>query len=148
LVALYSVQVTNEREFHDGLWKQLQSLHDLDARSNPWAPGVSSDVQASTFSFSVASRAFFVVGMHPSASRLARRAPCPALVFNFHEQFNAMKASGLYDKMQGAIRQRDIALQGDINPALARFGEASEALQYSGLIGPGSNCPFSASAQN
>jgi FPC/CPF motif-containing protein YcgG len=142
LVALFENPVGNEDEFHDLLWKQLQTLHELDAASNPWAAGVSADPAANDFSFSVASRAFFVVGLHPGASRMARRAPCPALVFNFHDQFEAMKATGQYDRMQSAIRKRDIALQGNINPVLARFGEASEALQYSGRAGGG--CPFSA----
>ena len=142
LVALFEAPVASEEEFHDLLWKQLQTLHELDAASNPWAADVSADPAANDFSFSVASRAFFVVGLHPGASRIARRAPCPALVFNFHDQFEAMKASGQYDRMQSAIRKRDIALQGDINPVLARFGEASEALQYSGR--PGGACPFRA----
>jgi hypothetical protein len=45
--------------------------------------------------------------------------------------------------MQEAIRQRDIALQGSINPVLARFGEASEARQYSGrAVESNWKCPF------
>lgn len=140
MVALFKDDVGGEDEFHDILWKQLQALHDLDAKSNPWADGVSADPAANDFSFSVASRAFFVVGLHPNASRMARRAPRPALVFNFHEQFIAMKATGHYDKLQSAIRKRDLALQGHINPVLARFGESSEALQYSGRATGG--CPF------
>ena len=36
------------------------------------------------------------------------------------------------EKMQAAIRARDVKLQGDINPNLADFGEATEARQYSG----------------
>jgi FPC/CPF motif-containing protein YcgG len=141
-VALFRAQVPDEDAFHDLLWTQLQSIHDLDVREHPWAPDVSSDPDSADFSFSVASRAFFVVGLHPEASRFARRAPCPALVFNFHDQFEAMRATGHYDKLQSAIRTRDIALQGHINPVLARFGEASEALQYSGRASSGGGCPF------
>lgn len=142
LVAVFKAPAGSEDDFHDRLWRQLQRVHDLDANAHPWAPGVSADPAANDFSFSVASRAFFVVGLHPQASRLARRAPRPTLVFNFHEQFEAMKASGRYAKLQAAIRQRDIDLQGDINPVLAQFGEASEARQYSGKNGGG--CPFHA----
>jgi hypothetical protein len=53
-----------------------------------------------------------------------------------------MKASGQYDQRQSAIRRRDIALQGHINPVPARFGESSEALKYSGRASGG--CPFHA----
>ena len=142
LVALFSGAVESEDAFHDALWAQLQSLHDLDRADHAWAEGVSSDPESSQFSFSVAGRAFFVVGLHPKSSRLARRAPVPTLVFNFHNQFEALRASGRYDKLQAAIRQRDIALQGSINPVLARFGEGSEARQYSGKAA--GRCPFHA----
>lgn len=145
LVALFGGAIDSEDAFHDRLWAQLQSLHDFDRAEHGWADGVSSDPESAQFSFSVAGRAFFVVGLHPKSSRLARRAPCPALVFNFHDQFVALRADGRYDKLQGAIRERDIALQGSINPVLARFGEGSEALQYSGKAAGG--CPFHARNQ-
>ncbi|MNR56963.1 YqcI/YcgG family protein [compost metagenome] len=49
--------------------------------------------------------------------------------------------------MQDAIRTRDIALQGSINPVLARFGEASEARQYSGrAVEADWQCPFHSKA--
>ena len=140
LVALFGGAIESEDAFHDKLWAQLQSLHDLDRAHHSWAEGVSSDPASSQFSFSVAGRAFFVVGLHPKSSRLARRAPCPALVFNFHNQFEALRAAGRYDKLQAAIRLRDVALQDSINPVLARFGEGSEALQYSGKASGG--CAF------
>ena len=144
LVALFRGEMGSEEEFHERLWAQLQSLHDLD-REHTWAEGVSADPGSSQFSFSAAGRAFFVVGLHPKSSRLARRAPAPALVFNFHDQFEALRAVGRYDKLQAAIRERDIALQGSINPVLARFGEGSEALQYSGKAD--GCCPFRARHQ-
>lgn len=142
LVAIFKEPAGSEDDFHRSLWRQLQLVHELDAQTHPWAPGISADPAANDFSFSIASRAFFVVGLHPQSSRLARRAPRPTLVFNFHDQFDAMKASGRYAKLQVSIRQRDIDLQGDINPVLAQFGEASEARQYSGKNGGG--CPFRA----
>ena len=141
-IAIFRDSVANEAQFHKMLWAQLQAIHDLDIDDHPWAANVSNDPDAADFSFSVASRAFFVVGLHPQASRLARRAPRPTLVFNFHDQFEALRTQGRYDKLQRAIRERDTALQGYINPVLARFGDASEALQYSGRAGGG--CPFHA----
>ena len=72
----------------------------------------------------------------------------PCLVFNFHEQFEQLKASGKYTVLQDAIRTRDIALQGSINPVLARFGETSEARQYSGrAVEADWQCPFHSKAQ-
>jgi FPC/CPF motif-containing protein YcgG len=139
-VAIFREQVASEHEFHQLLWLQLQTLHDLDSIAHPWASDVSDDPDSAEFSFSVASRAFFVVGLHPGSSRLARRAPRPTLVFNFHDQFEELRGNGRYQKMQTVIRKRDVALQGDINPLLARFGEISEAAQYSGRTGVG--CPF------
>lgn len=136
-------QITDDEGFETLMWQQLQSLHLLDARQHAWADGVSSDASRSDFSFSVAGRAFFIVGMHPMASRLSRRSPRPTLVFNFHEQFEALRANGKYEGMKQVIRQRDLALQGSINPALASFGESSEARQYAGRQVPADwACPF------
>ena len=131
-VAMFRQPVADEDDFHDLLWTHLQLMHDSDALRHAWDDSVSADVDDPTFSFSIASRAFFVVGMHPAASRLARRAPFACLVFNFHDQFEALRRSGRYAKLQQAIRARDVALQGQINPVLASFGDASEARQYSG----------------
>ena len=78
------------------------------------------------------------------SSRLARRAPLPCLVFNFHDQFENLRAAGKYAGMQNAVRKRDIQLQGAINPVLDSFGDASEARQYSGRAVAGDwICPFS-----
>lgn len=74
---------------------------------------------------------------------MARRLPSPALVFNSHRQFDRLRADGRYAKMQAATRERDIALQGSINPNLADHGEASEARQYSGrAVDADWICPF------
>ena len=48
------------------------------------------------FGFSFAGRGFFVIGLHPASSRLARRFPWPTLVFNAHFQFDRLKADGRY----------------------------------------------------
>lgn len=143
-IATFSSEITDELSFERLLWRQLQQLHELDVGKAEWDATVSSDPNDEQFSMSVAGRAFFVVGLHPASSRLARRSPMPSLVFNFHDQFEALKQSGKYATMQKAIRTRDVALQGSVNPVLTRFGEASEARQYSGRAVPaGWVCPFS-----
>lgn len=142
-MAMFDPDVADEENFERRLWRHLQLLHDTDRRQFDWAPDVSRDPASCDFSFSIAGRAFFIVGLHPKASRLSRRAPLPCLAFNFHDQFQLMRSSGKFEKMQRAIRSRDIALQGDANPVLKSFGEASEARQYSGrAVNSEWRCPF------
>lgn len=135
---------TDERRFEALLWSQLQRLHDLDARAgNPWAADVSRNPDDPAFSLSLGGHPFFVIGLHPGASRTARRFEVPALVFNSHRQFERLRADGRYAKMQKATRARDVALQGSINPNLADFGVASETRQYSGrAVEPEWGCPL------
>jgi uncharacterized protein len=122
-----------EEEFELRLWKQLQQLHEIDlAAQNEWDPTVASDPADARFSFSFAGQALYVVGLHRSSSRLARRFSWPALVFNPHEQFERLRQDGKWRRMQAAIRHREVALQGSVNPMLSDFGEQSEARQYSG----------------
>ena len=134
-----------EVAFEKTLWTQLRRLHERDGR--PWDPAVSDDPAAKEFSFSFAGRAFYVIGMHPDASRPARRFPRPAMVFNLHEQFETLRESGRYEKMRDVIRSRDIKQTGTMNPMMADFGNRSEAVQYSGrnVEGP-FECPFHAGA--
>jgi FPC/CPF motif-containing protein YcgG len=135
--------VRDEAHFEALLWAQLRAIHALD--DTDWAPGVSADPADPHFAFSVAGTAFFVVGLHPQASRLARRATVPTLVFNLHEQFEALRASGRYDRMRDRIRARDEALQGTINPMVRDHGLASEARQYAGReVGEEWHAPFPA----
>lgn len=130
-------------DFHRLLWRQLQLLHDLDRQAHAWDPSVSSDPEDPNFSFSVASEAYFVIGLNPSSPRWARRFSWPTLVFNPHRQFATLQADGKFSRMRSMIRDRDSLLQGDENPALADFGETSEARQYSGLdLPPGWRCPL------
>lgn len=119
-----------EADFEDLLWRQLALLHELDGAD--WDEQVSPDPAHPHFGFSVAGRACFVIGMHPGASRLARRSPLPVLVFNLHSQFEQLRVSGRYDRLRDTVRRRDAALQGDINPMVADHGVRSEARQYSG----------------
>jgi uncharacterized protein len=122
-----------EKEFERRLWRQLQQLHEIDvAAHNEWDESVASDPSDRHFSFSFAGQALYVVGLHGGSSRLARRFPWPALVFNPHEQFERLRHDGKWRRMQAAIRNREVALQGSVNPMLSDFGEQSEARQYSG----------------
>jgi FPC/CPF motif-containing protein YcgG len=142
-MALFDADVGDEDDFERRLWRHLRLLHGIDRLDFDWAPGVSNDPDSSDFSFSIAGRAYFIVGLHPSASRISRRSPVPCLAFNFHDQFQLMRASGKFEKMQRSIRARDVALQGNANPVLKSFGEASEARQYSGRsVNSDWHCPF------
>lgn len=135
---------TDEQRFEALLWAQLQRLHELDVRRGArWAADVSHNPADPQFSLSLAGHPFFVIGLHPGASRMARRFDWPALVFNSHRQFEQLRADGRFQKMQAATRRRDIALQGSINPNLADFGVAGETRQYSGRkVGRDWQCPF------
>ncbi len=146
----------DEQTFEDLFWQQLQRLHDADAQLHAWDAAVSSDPADDHFSFSFGGRAFFLVGLHPSASRIARRFPYPAIAFNVHEQFERLREEGKMDRMKQVIRQKDKQLQGEVNPVLRDFGDGSEARQYSGRAveddwtapftshpkPAGSRCPF------
>jgi FPC/CPF motif-containing protein YcgG len=133
----------DEPAFEARLWSQLQRLHDLDARYHAWDERVGSNPGDPDFSFSVAGTAYFVVGMHPQASRRARRFAWPALVFNAHEQFEHLRKSGTLAGLKQRIRQREIALDGSVNANLSDYGKASDAQQYSGrATAAGWTCPF------
>lgn len=134
----------NELRFESLMWAQLWQTHKLDVLAgNLPADDVSSDADSPHFSLSLAGHPFFLIGLHPHASRLARRFRYPVLVFNSHRQFEQLRADGRFEKMQAATRSRDIELQGTLNPNLADFGDASEARQYSGREVPnGWRCPY------
>jgi len=131
----------SEKQFEELLWKQLQFLHEVD--DQPWDPTVSSDPESNKFSFSIQGKAFYMVGLHPNSSRMARRSPVPAIAFNLHWQFEKLREMGAYHNVRDKIRERDRELQGDNNPMLEDFGEKSEARQYSGRkVGEEWKCPF------
>ncbi len=135
--------LTDEAAFERLLWRLLQQLHDRDAREYRWDPTVGADPAGNHFSFSLGERAFFIVGMHPGASRHARRFAYPVVVFNAHAQFETLRTRGAYGTVRDRIRANDVALQGSINPALRDHGTRSEASQYSGRdVGEGWRCPF------
>ncbi|WP_261664348.1 guanitoxin biosynthesis heme-dependent pre-guanitoxin N-hydroxylase GntA [Deinococcus sp. Marseille-Q6407] len=136
----------DELTFEQLVWEQLHALSLLD--DQPYSEEVSSDSTAPDFGYSFGGQAFFIVGLHPGASRTARRFAYPMLVFNSHHQFRRLKADGRWTRFQQTIRARDMKLQGSINPNLADFGTASEARQYSGRAvepdwqAPFGRCPF------
>jgi len=138
----------DEAGFEACLWQRLQALSDIDvARGFAYDHRVSADPRDANFAMSFGEEAFFIVGLHPAASRPARRFAHPTLVFNRHDQFEQMRATGTYDKMREVIIRRDVAYSGTSNPMLAAFGKVSEARQYSGrAVGGEWSCPFRRSA--
>lgn len=131
----------SEEEFEKLLWQQLQYLHEED--DSFWDETVKPDPEDPDFSFSLGGKAFYIVGMHPNSSRKARQAPYPTLAFNLHWQFEKLREMNTYQTVRDKIRERDMDLQGDINPMLQDFGERSEARQYSGRkVGDEWKCPF------
>lgn len=123
----------SEEEFEQALWDRLQNLHNFDAvRGQSWDENVDSDANSSHFSMSIGGHSFFIVGLHPHASRLARRFSYPALVFNLHAQFEVLREKNKYERIKGMVRKRDIEFSGGPNPMLEDFGNDSEAPQYSG----------------
>jgi len=142
VAAFVDVAPESERDFETRLWAQLQALHGADPEP-AWDAAVSADPADPSFSFSFAGRAFFIVGLHPESSRLARCFGWPVLVFNPHAQFQRLRADGRYGRLRETIRAREVALQGSLNPNLAEFGQESEARQYSGrATGAEWACPF------
>jgi FPC/CPF motif-containing protein YcgG len=142
LVAVFPARPPlTEQAFERRLWTQLQHLHACD--DGGWDPAASADPDDPRFSFSFMNRALFIVGLHPESSRIARRFAWPALVFNPRAQFDRLRATGRFERLRAAIREREIALQGTLNPNLADFGERSEATQYSGRPTEADwRCPF------
>lgn len=134
----------DERGFEALLWERLGALLALDRRSgHPRAEGFSADPADPDFALSFGGAAYFAVGLHPGASRRARRLAFPAIIFNLHSQFRALRAEGRYERMREVILARDAAFDGSPNPMLARHGEVSEARQYSGrAVGEEWVCPM------
>lgn len=141
-------QAVSEAVFEGALWSRLQSLADKDLwHGQAYDERVSPDPDNPHFSLSFGGEAFFVVGLHPNASRAGRRFERPALVFNPHDQFARLREEGRYEHIREKIIARDVALTGSVNPMLVRHGEKSEARQYSGrAVSEDWTCPFVAPA--
>ncbi len=135
----------SEVKFKHFLWERLQAIHDKDIEHYAWDNQVSADPGSVDFSMSVGGKAFYVVGLHPDASRQARQFTKPALVFNLHNQFELLREKGSYEHLREAILARDIKLSGTQNPMLSQHGQSSEARQYSGrVVDTKWKCPFHA----
>ena len=149
VVLFQGPRTLSEQGFEQALWDRVQSLTDKDVwYGNRADRRVSDDPGNPHFSLSFGGEAFFVVGLHPRASRTARRFEAPAMVFNLHDQFERLRREGAYEKLRGTILARDVVQSGSINPMLARHGELSEARQYSGrAVEPGWACPFQRRAE-
>jgi FPC/CPF motif-containing protein YcgG len=134
----------DERQFERAIWSRIQSMSDKDVwLGQSYDASVSPEPDNPHFSLSFAGQAFFVVGLHPRASRKARRFVAPTMIFNLHDQFERLRAEGRYEKMRTAILDRDVSYSGSLNPMLSRHGDASEARQYSGRQVDGDwGCPF------
>jgi FPC/CPF motif-containing protein YcgG len=136
--------VMDEKTFETALWARLQRLHEIDRlRGVPWAPNVSPDPASPEFGISINGVAYFVIGLHPGASRAARRFCRPALVFNSHDQFEQLRADGRYQALQKVIRQKERDVNGSINRMIGTHGQRNQAAQYSGRqVGDDWTCPF------
>ncbi len=133
----------SEIEFDARLWRHLELLRQVDTSAPGTHTGKSSDPDDPEFAFGFGGVAYFIVGLSPVSSRLGRQFSWPALVFNPHAVFDRLRHEGNYDRMKALIRNRDMELQGTLNPNLADFGVISEARQYSGLEhSPDWKCPF------
>lgn len=134
----------DEIGFEKAMWQRLQSISDKDAwLGQSLDERVSADPEDPHFCVSFGGEAYFVVGLHPAASRPARRFKRPVLVFNLHDQFERLRAEGRYERMRERIMERDEALAGSTNTMLARHGDASAARQFSGrAVGKDWRCPF------
>ena len=146
LVVLFAQGAPEDEEMYEHrLWERLQSL----SAKDEWLgqkpdPRVSHDPENPHFALSFGGEAFFVVGLHPKASRPARRFEVPAMVFNLHDQFERLRGDGRYEKLRSSILERDLAFAGSLNPMLSRHGSQSAARQYSGrVVGEDWRCPFS-----
>lgn len=143
MIAVFTDEVHSELDFEERLWLQLQKLHDSEKDYQPWDPTVGSNPEKTDFSFSFNGTAFFVVGIHPHASRRSRRFGYAGMAFNLHRQFEQLRDLDLYEKMKHTIRDREINYDGAINPMLSDHGEGLEAPQYSGRkVDKSWKCPF------
>lgn len=131
-VIFKSPERITEEAYEQYFWQRLQALAQLDAVQFGYDPRVSADPLHPNFSFSLAREAFFIIGLHAANARPARQFSYPAIIFNPHVQFDHLRKAGQYEKMKSIVRKRDKRYSGSVNPMLRDFGEASEAMQYTG----------------
>jgi len=134
----------DELQFEYHLWERLQTLSDIDDWLGQEKDArVAHDPNHPEFSLSFGGEAFFIIGLHPQASRPARRFVRPTMVFNLHDQFESLREANQYEKLRASILDRDVKIAGNVNPMLAKHGEVSAARQYSGrAVESGWKCPY------
>lgn len=133
----------SESEFETKMWNELSYLSSEEKKSSDWSSDAVSDPSQPGFCLSIDGKTFFVVGMHRQSSRLGRRFSQPALVFNAIEQFENLERSGEYEPMKRTNRRRDLKFQGSVNPMVEKYGDAWEAIQFSGKENSTDwKCPF------
>lgn len=150
LAVVFSNPLTlDEHAYEAALWARLSALLAEDhRRGQPYDSKVSSDPEHPHFALSFGGRAYFAVGLHPNASRKARRLSHPAIIFNLHDQFAELRREQKYERMREVILARDEEYDGQPNPMVARHGDVSEARQYSGrAVGRDWTCPVSPEAR-
>ncbi len=150
VVIFQSGEPSDEEAFEAQLWTRLESLTAKDQWLGQAADTrVAHDPEDPHFALSFGGEAFFVIGLHPLASRAARRFAVPAMVFNLHDQFEQLRAQNRYNSLRSAILDRDLAFAGSANPMIAAHGALSAARQYSGRAVPNDwQCPFSGRRAN
>lgn len=149
VVIFETAETLREEAFEAALWARAEALERRDiAAGQTYDPRVSPNVDDPHFSLSFGGEAFFLVGLHPGASRPARRFEQPVLVFNPHDQFERLREADRYETLRQSIIDRDVAIAGSPNPMLARHGEVSEARQYSGrAVDDSWQCPYQLSIE-
>jgi uncharacterized protein len=119
-----------ETRFEELLWAHLMGLRRLDTAD---FADCSVCIDACDPGFIFEGREFFVVGLHPAATRWSRRFAWPVLVFNSLTHAVPLRQSGKHERMRQRILARDRRLQGSDNPSLG----ASQLAQFSGRqVGP------------
>ena len=81
-------------------------------------PHVSNNPHDDKFSFSIAGKSFYTLGLHPNSSRKERRGPYLAIAFNLHWQFEKLRKMGIYDRVRNSIIERYEQFSESINPML------------------------------
>lgn len=74
----------DEDQFELNMWRELSALSPASNHSR-------------NYCLCIGGRVFFVAGLHPASSRLSRRFPWPALVFNTFEQFETVQANPMVE---------------------------------------------------
>ena len=142
--ALYTPRETwSEEEFEARMWRELSYVSSREVPGTPWDPLFSADPADPRFCFSLGGDAFFIVGVHPTSSRLARRFAYPGIIFNLYDQFEELDRRGQYTAIVKKNRERDVKFQGSVNPMIEKYADRWESIQFSGRNNsPEWKCPF------